>query len=208
MVERTSLNESGRLTLRCKDFNSCVVFSATPLVSDEMFEVSVTQLWKHMAGTLSVGVTGTPPALCGNVMPNDSYYLTESPQVLLPPPPNSVVTALLTFLDTRFEMLCEPYWLHIVNLKSDFQTLDPEQVIECCYHVNEKAFTVVLDQEEAPDLVDCGKDGASELNNSKNATAIYEFHDNHGRNIELGSGRTVARRVASYNQGVVVVQPH
>ncbi|XP_034946058.1 neuralized-like protein 4 [Chelonus insularis] len=31
----------------------------------------------------------------------------------------------------------------------------------------------------------------------------YEFHENHGKNIEL-DGRTVARRVASYNQGVVM----
>ncbi|XP_063987913.1 neuralized-like protein 4 [Diachasmimorpha longicaudata] len=31
----------------------------------------------------------------------------------------------------------------------------------------------------------------------------YEFHENHGRNVEL-EGRTIARRVASYNQGVVM----
>ncbi|CAD6237103.1 GSCOCG00002142001-RA-CDS, partial [Cotesia congregata] len=31
----------------------------------------------------------------------------------------------------------------------------------------------------------------------------YEFHENHGRNVEL-EGQTVARRVASYNQGVVM----
>lgn len=31
----------------------------------------------------------------------------------------------------------------------------------------------------------------------------YGFHENHGRNVEL-VGRTVARRVASYNQGVVM----
>lgn len=35
----------------------------------------------------------------------------------------------------------------------------------------------------------------------------YEFHENHGRNIELLGDRLVARRVASYNQGLVIVQP-
>lgn len=35
---------------------------------------------------------------------------------------------------------------------------------------------------------------------------LYEFHDNHGRNIELVS-KNVARRVASYNQGIVIIQP-
>lgn len=35
----------------------------------------------------------------------------------------------------------------------------------------------------------------------------FVFHDNHGRNVEILGDRTVARRVASYNQGVVLVQP-
>lgn len=35
----------------------------------------------------------------------------------------------------------------------------------------------------------------------------YEFHENHGRNIDLQAERTVARRVASYNQGLVLVTP-
>lgn len=36
----------------------------------------------------------------------------------------------------------------------------------------------------------------------------YEFHENHGRNIEL-EGKRVAKRVASYNKGVVISsKPH
>lgn len=35
------------------------------------------------------------------------------------------------------------------------------------------------------------------------ATYAYEFHENHGRNIEI-ERRSVARRVASYNQGIVM----
>lgn len=30
----------------------------------------------------------------------------------------------------------------------------------------------------------------------------YEFHENHGRNIQLET-KTIARRVASYNQGTI-----
>ena len=33
---------------------------------------------------------------------------------------------------------------------------------------------------------------------------IFEFHENHGRNVQLGEGRRVAKRTASYNQGVVI----
>lgn len=35
----------------------------------------------------------------------------------------------------------------------------------------------------------------------------YEFHENHGRNVEVTRDRAVATRVASYNQGVLLVQP-
>lgn len=42
---------------------------------------------------------------------------------------------------------------------------------------------------------------------SESSSTRYEFHENHGRNIELVGDRTVARRVASYNQGLVIVQP-
>jgi len=33
---------------------------------------------------------------------------------------------------------------------------------------------------------------------------ILEFHENHGRNVQLGEGRRTAKRTASYNQGVVI----
>lgn len=35
----------------------------------------------------------------------------------------------------------------------------------------------------------------------------YEIHENHGRNIEVFDDKTSARRVASYNQGIVIIQP-
>lgn len=33
----------------------------------------------------------------------------------------------------------------------------------------------------------------------------FEFYEIHGRNIEILPNRTTARRVASYNQGVVMI---
>jgi hypothetical protein len=33
---------------------------------------------------------------------------------------------------------------------------------------------------------------------------IFEFHENHGRNVHLGEGHRTAKRTASYNQGVVI----
>ncbi|KAJ4442722.1 hypothetical protein ANN_04313, partial [Periplaneta americana] len=33
---------------------------------------------------------------------------------------------------------------------------------------------------------------------------VFELHENHGRNVQLGEGRRTAKRTASYNQGVVI----
>ncbi|RZC36582.1 Fer2 3 and/or Neuralized domain containing protein, partial [Asbolus verrucosus] len=46
-----------------------------------------------------------------------------------------------------------------------------------------------------------------ETSSESTANVVYEFHENHGRNIEVVEGRTTARRVASYNQGLVIAQP-
>lgn len=48
---------------------------------------------------------------------------------------------------------------------------------------------------------------AKEVSKDTKTDISYEFHDNHGRNIELLNGKESARRVASYNQGMVIVQP-
>lgn len=60
---------------------------------------------------------------------------------------------------------------------------------------------LVLDQEQPPNLVD-GKETIQMEANAKKIVPIYEFHDNHGRNIEISGDKVVARRVASYNQGM------
>lgn len=64
---------------------------------------------------------------------------------------------------------------------------------------------LVLDQDQPADPLDC-KETAEESEpvvNPKKSVSVYEFHDNHGRNIEISGDKTVARRVASYNQGML-----
>lgn len=63
---------------------------------------------------------------------------------------------------------------------------------------------LVLDQEPVPELVE-GKEPIPEIVQPP-APVLYEFHENHGRNIELINNKTGARRVASYNQGITIVQ--
>lgn len=69
---------------------------------------------------------------------------------------------------------------------------------------------IVLEQEqqtlEAPIA---SEEVISLTENPSTSTSIiqYDFHENHGRNIEISGDRTVAKRVASYNQGLVMVHP-
>ena len=43
-----------------------------------------------------------------------------------------------------------------------------------------------------------------EKDESEDMQCELGFHDNHGRNIQLNKSRTVATRLESYNQGLVV----
>lgn len=70
------LDERGRLATRSRDLSNNVVFSATPLAVDELFEIYIVNMWKHMAGTIAVGVTDVSPSICTNNLPNECYYLT------------------------------------------------------------------------------------------------------------------------------------
>lgn len=73
-----ALGDNNRLATRTKDCCNCIVFSATPLVQDELYEVSIESLSPHYAGTLCVGVTSTSPAAITN-LPKDCCYITGEP---------------------------------------------------------------------------------------------------------------------------------
>lgn len=75
------LDERGRTATRSKDLNNNVVFSATPLAADEVFEICINNIWKHMAGTIAIGITEIPPSLCTNNIPNECCYLTGKKDV-------------------------------------------------------------------------------------------------------------------------------
>lgn len=71
-----TLTECGRIATRSKDCTCTVVYSATPLNRDELYEISIGAMLKHLAGSLGIGVTAVPPSVGSNNLPNDCYYLT------------------------------------------------------------------------------------------------------------------------------------
>ncbi|CAG9771302.1 unnamed protein product [Ceutorhynchus assimilis] len=233
------LSENGRVACRSKDYNSSIVYSSTPLTKDEIFEVSLMGLWKHMAGTLSVGITETMPS-SSNSMPNDCCYITGNELrrknqllQLFTPSLNWLnsgdrIGILLTqdsllkiFFNGEelalqfptitnniwavFDLKGQCYELSVTSHKAPpLSPLNSARVrLQDCYARMQDSLEIILDHEQAPlELDEC-----NELTSSEAQLKQYEFHENHGRNIELQCDKTIARRVASYNQGVVVVTP-
>lgn len=253
--EGVSLSECGRMAARCKKFNSSIVYSATPLVQDELYEVSVVALWRHLAGTLCVGVTAQPPSNCSNTMPADCCYLTGNEL--------RYKNKVLQFFAPNLQ------WLNVQDRVGMLRTHDgtikvfvngeelpvsfpplPEMVYAvfdlrgACSEIAvtshkcpmspmnsirlQDSLELVIDQ--ANELLDAeNRESVAEdmaLSVATNGDVVYEFHENHGtlliyyiytlflnqflftgRNIELVNGKNGAKRLASYNQGVVVVQP-
>ncbi|CAH1098780.1 unnamed protein product [Psylliodes chrysocephalus] len=225
------LDERGRTATRSKDFSSAVIYSATPLHQDEMFEISILNMSKHMAGTLSVGVTEVSPAMCSNNIPPKCYYLCgnelryQSKVLQFFTPNLSWLTCndrigLLKTADgsvkvfvngeelsVSFPPLPEVFYavfdlrgacseIGVISYKANMSPLNSIRL--------QDSLELVLDQEPVPELVE-GKEPIPEIVQPP-APVLYEFHENHGRNIELINNKTGARRVASYNQGITIVQ--
>ncbi|XP_030761137.1 neuralized-like protein 4 [Sitophilus oryzae] len=228
------LSENGRVATRSKEYNNSVVFSSTALTKDEIFEVSILGLWKHMAGTLSVGITETSPNVGSSCLPADCCYLTGNEL--------KYKNQLMQFFTPSFNWLSvgdrvgilqtqdcaikifingEELPLHFPSMGENVWALF--ELKGQCYELSvtshkappvspmnsarlQDSLEIVLDQEQAPvELEECNAIVGDEASSA--SIRRYEFHENHGRNIELLSDKTIARRVASYNQGVVAVVP-
>ncbi|KAG5890383.1 hypothetical protein JTB14_029747 [Gonioctena quinquepunctata] len=229
-----TLDERSRHATRSKDVGSCVLYSATPLMHEEMFEISVVKMWRHLAGTLSVGVTEVAPSLSPNCVPSKCYYLTGN-ELRFNNKVLQFFTPSLNWLncDDRIGMLRThdgniKFFINGEELAISFPSL-PDVVFavfdmrgSCCeiavtsHKANlsplnsirlQDSLELVLDQEQAPELVEGKETLALEPSQNTPVPPVpFEFHENHGRNVELLENKTIARRVASYNQGVTIVQ--
>ncbi|ERL95247.1 hypothetical protein D910_12514 [Dendroctonus ponderosae] len=219
------LSENGRVACRSKEYSSSIVYSSTRLTKDEIFEVSIVNLLAHMAGTLSIGITETPPCSPIRSFPIDCCYLTGNElchqnkllQIFTPSLNWLNVGDRIGILQTQdlvlkvfingeelpvqFPSMGDNVWA-VFDLKGQCCELTvTSHKVPSPSPMNsarlQDSLEVVLDQELVP----------LEMEECIITIRQYEFHENHGRNIELQSDKTVARRVASYNQGVVTVTP-
>ncbi|KAK9882477.1 hypothetical protein WA026_021818 [Henosepilachna vigintioctopunctata] len=223
------LTDSGRLATRAKDCCNCIVFSSSPLVKDELYEISITNLLHQYAGTLCVGVTTTKPSPITN-LPKDCCYITGNELKyknkviqLFSPSLNWLnlgdhIGILKCQDNIRIFLNGEEIYLQIPQLPevlyAVFNLRGSCSAIAVTSHKSispmgvgvlklQESIEVTCDQEQTKPFETDFKDQIM----ATLSTSSYEFHDNHGRNIELLIGKTSARRVASYNQGLVFIQP-
>ncbi|XP_045470918.1 neuralized-like protein 4 [Harmonia axyridis] len=225
--KNVALGDNNRLATRTKDCCNCIVFSATPLVQDELYEVSIVNLLPHFAGTLCVGVTSVPPAAITN-FPKDCCYITGnelryknkliqlfSPSLnwlnigdhigLLKTQDNIRIFLNGEEIYLQMPQLTDPLYV-IFNLRGSCSALGViSHKIPAALNSSKPQNGIELKLDQIPTVSD-----AEEINEDPvdlKTDVSYEFHDNHGRNIEISNGKTTAKRVASYNQGMVIVQP-
>ncbi|EFA04682.2 bluestreak [Tribolium castaneum] len=215
------LSDGGRLAKRTKDLTGAVVCSATTLEREELFEVTIVSLVEHLAGSIVIGVSETPPGKSNINIFEQCCYITGNE---------------LRFRNKTIQLFTPSlHWLNVGDRIGLLRTLDgalkifinSEELNLCLPPLPETLYVVVdlkgscnavavtshksplwsLNSARLQDSLELCNQEQIELVRDPDVSTIYEFHDNHGRNIEIVEGRTTARRVASYNQGVVIAQP-
>lgn len=221
-----------------RDAQQGLVFSAFSLARDEMFEVSVTSLTMHLAGTLCFGVSAIAPTTNDNQMPTDACYLTGNElhyknriiQHYTPSFNWLRIGDRIGFLRTHdgtlkvcingedlsllFPALPERLYV-VVDLKGTCSGLSVTSRKTANSPLNntrlQDSLEIVLEQEQQSLEAPIASEEVVSLPENQlsigSCNLVYDFHENHGRNIEISLDRKVAKRVASYNQGLVIVQP-
>lgn len=231
-----SLTEGGRVAIRIKDAQRGLVFSASSLAPDELFEVTLTNLTSHLAGTLYFGVTSTVPSASENQIPSDACYLTGNElhyknrvvQHFTPSFGWLRVGDRVGFLRTHdgtlkvcingedlsvlFPSLPDRLYV-VIDLNgtcSGLSVTSRKAATSPLSNVRlQDSLEIVLDKEQSSLEAPIASEEVMSLTDPAISVPIThnDFHENHGRNIEISADRTVAKRVASYNQGLVIVQP-
>lgn len=70
------LSDGGRVALRGRESGHAIVFSAAPIVPEEVFEITIHSVQNHLSGTIAIGITNTEPLPLINGLPINSYYIT------------------------------------------------------------------------------------------------------------------------------------
>ncbi|KAK4880128.1 hypothetical protein RN001_008274 [Aquatica leii] len=227
-----TLSEGGRVAVRGRELRNCIAFSATSLVQDELYEFTILSLAIQFCGSLAVGITALEPNTSTTSLSSDCCYITGNElrlknKVLHHFTPNlswlrvGDRVGLVRIHDGTVKIHINNDELHfyfpnmgdtvyaIIELKGSCTAVAvtsrkvPVSPLTVVRLQDSLELALEPDRIKSDPLIEAQKEVVA-----LNETVVqYEFHENHGRNIELLADRNIARRVASYNQGLVIVQP-
>lgn len=218
-----SLSDGGRIAARGRDNNNALVYSASCLIQDELFEVVIHTMQLHFAGTLCFGVTSIAPNSGLTTFPMDGCYITgnevrwkgQSIQQFAPSlnwlrPGDRVGLMQTSDGVIKFYVNGEEIFINTQNMFGCLYAFAELRGSCSALSVTSRKIplspvTSVRMQDSLELLADQEMEIASQL--LDDVYPNFLFHDVHGRNIELSAEKSVARRMASYNQGIVFVQP-
>uniref|UniRef100_A0A8V0XDZ8 Neuralized E3 ubiquitin protein ligase 4 n=1 Tax=Gallus gallus TaxID=9031 RepID=A0A8V0XDZ8_CHICK len=216
--QNVALAGEGRKATRVGGFNHGVVFSRGHLRAGELFEVRIEALDERWAGSVRVGLTAPPPGQGPPTHPALPPTLLD-----LPSPPTWLVTGAEVRHNgttarhnygVNLERLTVGNRLGVRRGADDSMHIlvDGEDMGPAACGVAKNAF-VALDlygRVTAVSIVSAGgSEGGATPSPSPTATpsptAPPTLQGSHGRNILLSNGNRTATRVASYNQGLVLL---
>lgn len=130
-----------------------------------------------------------------------SRMLSPPPQ-LQPPPPTTAAVAVSAALPLNLRQLDQVVPAHVNMATVSGKMQDSLDHFPLADQDQQEQLEVSLEAPIASEEL-ISIDNVESVQNS----IRYEFHENHGRNVEVTRDHAVATRVASYNQGVLLVQP-
>ncbi|XP_074839129.1 neuralized-like protein 4 isoform X2 [Carettochelys insculpta] len=202
--KNVGFQEDGCRAMRVAGYCHGIVFSMKELKADEVFEVKIEELDEKWAGSFRVGLTTMLPS-------EASHAATGLPASLLEL--QAKVTWLVAGSEVRRNGLVQRqnYGCSLERLGNVYVVLDLYGRVTAVSIVS----STVLEESDGTKPPSVASETCSEEEEEEEPTpcehevpgppAAMEFLENHGKNILLSNGNLTATRVASYNQGIVVM---
>ncbi|XP_023215732.1 neuralized-like protein 4 isoform X1 [Centruroides sculpturatus] len=225
-----TLRNNNTIACRIRGYNNGLVFSSSFLEVDELFEMQIDQLNNQWAGSILIGLTTFSPANCNNQLSLPStvselqscdtwfYVGTQIKRngVLIKDNYGPSLERLVigdrigirygSDNNMHIHLNSEDLGVAATNLpKKLYAILDLYGTIEIVKLCNTPVTNIL--ESQLPPMPIITENEALEIEEPHSISKEHvkqEFHENRGKNIQLLHGNLTAKRIASYNQGIVV----
>ncbi|XP_067658409.1 neuralized-like protein 4 isoform X2 [Haliotis asinina] len=224
------IKNNGCTANRVRNFNHGVVFSSEPLKYDELFEIKVEEVSNQWSGSIHIGLTtmaisdSTPlsqiPASAEEITSKVTWIVSGSEVKKSGKTIKENYAPSLERLEVGNRIgirRCSDGTLHIYlngedlgiaasNIpKNVFAVIDLYGSVESVSIISSAIAETPSTPKSPPVILDQVDSQADrDQDHDTMAASVTTFHGNHGKNILLSNNNLTARRVASYNQGIVV----